>query len=1527
MKEKKSINFLKFFFILIKIKQIILECPYEQPYLKDNTCLSSCSYYQINTAKSCVLDNSIIIKQNLDSLIPATDKGYVYLNIHSMQNGDLLIDTSSYPISKERQFFGLKKNGRPYFKNKTTLEETPYYSLTASSGRYESFSFSIKLNEVDDENEYLISVSKDSSFYVELFDFENDEVFAVVVNSFFHKLYALCIKCNAIKISTTNNYYILGIVGIIYTSPKGPHFMLTKLSFNSKDIINNDPFQNSTKTSSSYTRVSSCFESNKKYIICFFQNTTYKYVIGIYDHDLNEKLFHNLVDGATLDNVTFFKTIHFIDEVGAFGYYKYNANESNFYIQFKNYDNSSNTISDYFSSKSIIKIDKVGDLANSTLFNEMIKLSDCKFCFVCYNANKTNIYIIIINNYDGEKIKIRYFYAVLYKIYFYRFPNKLQIDLYNNLISMAISFKNDYASEVKTFLIIFSYPNSTDFDVNITENLKNFTNININPKEKCIINNNLFGYIYSGIKILNFTDGYEIVNNGQEINKADILEEGNFELVLSKKINMPIKGIIEYAMVVTEPNYDVYKEYNAIIDSSYCDGDGEDEAEIFNNNKNQYIGKTSYINIIIDSEAITDNCNNIYCEFCLNDNEKICIRCKYTYKIVNEEKICLTENGEEGNSITTYPLTTEPLTTEPLNLQSLTTQPLTTEPLNLQSLTTQPLTTEPLNLQSLTTQPITTEPDILPTTTNPFTAQALTSGPSTTQPITTDPVITQPIKKDFITTEILTIEPITTEILTTEPITTEILTTIPIIKETTIFQSTVPITQEISKEKETTIPIINEETDEITYKNENKSCSDEDVISNKCNNGTISLNQINEIKKNILNKNYTSNKTNTIIKTQNAIIQLSTVEDQKNSTDPELSNIDLGDCEQILKEANSIPYTESLIIYKTDIKTQDLSATYVIYEVYNPLTLVKLELSVCNDVEININVPVSMSNNMEELYSSLTDSGYNIFNGNDSFYQDICATYTTLNGTDILLSDRKKDIYTKTQNLSMCQTGCQLESYNSETKKAKCSCSLEQESSSELTELNVDNLFTREVIEEKFYNTLANSNFQVLKCYELLFSSKIIKNIGEILMSIVLGIFFILIVTFCFTGAKRINYYISIIVKNKFNQIKTNEIKPTKKKKMSTIFKKNQKGKVIFNKKKRKYFNILSKKKIDFPPKKKSKNNSLKIKDETKLNLKEAKNNSDPNKFNNFYQSNIYLNVNVMKSKKKKKTSKFQKGKKYFEKSKQKRNINIYKLKPTNANSNNIKKFHKMNNKNGGDTEIIINKNDIRFKSLNDYELNSLEYNFAIELDKRTYFQYYWSLLKKKQLLLFAFLTNNDYNLTTIKISLFLISFSLYFTVNGFFFSDTTMHKYYEENGEYDILYQIPKLIYSTLISTVINMILKALSLSEKPIVELKEITDMKRALDKSKNIQFCLRIKFISFFLLSFVIMIFFWYFISCFCAVYVNTQVILIKDTLISFFLSMVYPFGINLIPGIFRIPPLREQKKDKECIYKASKIIALI
>ena len=239
--------------------------------------------------------------------------------------------------------------------------------------------------------------------------------------------------------------------------------------------------------------------------------------------------------------------------------------------------------------------------------------------------------------------------------------------------------------------------------------------------------------------------------------------------------------------------------------------------------------------------------------------------------------------------------------------------------------------------------------------------------------------------------------------------------------------------------------------------------------------------------------------------------------------------------------------------------------------------------------------------------------------------------------------------------------------------------------------------------------------------------------------------------------------------------------------------------------------------------------------------------------------------------------------------------------------------------------------NDIEDKSIyinmNDQELNTLKYEKALIYDKRSYFQYYWSLLKKKHLILFTFYPQNDYNLITLKISLFLLGFSLYFTINGFFFSDDSMHKVYVDRGIYNFVYQIPQILYSSIASAIINMILKNLSLSEKNIIELKQEKNETAFLEKSRSISKYLFIKFLIFFILSILLLLFFWYFISCFCGVYVNTQIIFINNTFISFALSMVYPFGLNLLPGLFRIPALRDEKKEHNCLYKISEYIAII
>ena len=247
---------------------------------------------------------------------------------------------------------------------------------------------------------------------------------------------------------------------------------------------------------------------------------------------------------------------------------------------------------------------------------------------------------------------------------------------------------------------------------------------------------------------------------------------------------------------------------------------------------------------------------------------------------------------------------------------------------------------------------------------------------------------------------------------------------------------------------------------------------------------------------------------------------------------------------------------------------------------------------------------------------------------------------------------------------------------------------------------------------------------------------------------------------------------------------------------------------------------------------------------------------------------------------------------------------------------------------NYSDKNIIFNKSiNYNIKTLNDQEMNSLIYDVAIIIDKRTFFQYYFSLLKRKNLILFTFFLYNDYNLVFIKIALLLLSFSLYLTINSFFFTDESMHKITIDNGDFDLIFQIPQIIYSTVISVFINILLKKLSLSESHILSLKKVKNIKHFLKKSRKMIIYLRIKMIFFFILSFTFSFFFWYFISGFCAVYKNTQLLLIKNSILSFGLSILYPFGLNLIPAIFRIQALRSIKSNKKCLYKFSLIVALL
>ena len=258
--------------------------------------------------------------------------------------------------------------------------------------------------------------------------------------------------------------------------------------------------------------------------------------------------------------------------------------------------------------------------------------------------------------------------------------------------------------------------------------------------------------------------------------------------------------------------------------------------------------------------------------------------------------------------------------------------------------------------------------------------------------------------------------------------------------------------------------------------------------------------------------------------------------------------------------------------------------------------------------------------------------------------------------------------------------------------------------------------------------------------------------------------------------------------------------------------------------------------------------------------------------------------------------------------------------------TNNMKKLDLIGNKNILNTKDFEEKKEtINMVNINyiDYEINTIPYQEAIEKDKRTFFQYYISLIKLNHILIFTFNPSKDYNSFIIKICLFAFSLVSYIAINTLFFNDYMMHKIYKSNGTLNFYYVLPQIIYSVIISSIIETIVKKLSLTQDNILSIKHEKNDKKIKGKIISIIKCLIIKYTCFFILGILFLILFWYYISCFCAIYKKTQVYLIKNTLISYLISLIAPLFYYLIPGIFRIASL---KKPGECLYKLSQFFQL-
>ena len=292
---------------------------------------------------------------------------------------------------------------------------------------------------------------------------------------------------------------------------------------------------------------------------------------------------------------------------------------------------------------------------------------------------------------------------------------------------------------------------------------------------------------------------------------------------------------------------------------------------------------------------------------------------------------------------------------------------------------------------------------------------------------------------------------------------------------------------------------------------------------------------------------------------KNLSIIITSTKNQKNNENKKMVTINLGKCENILKDIYNISKNDSL--YMLQIISEEekgMKISKIEYEIYYPFNnnnLTKLDLNLCKGIKIEISIPVKLSDNLDK------------HNPKSDYYNDICYTATSESGTDISLKDRKNEFVEN--NMTLCEENCDLIDYNYTNEKAKCSCNVKTNINT-----NYDYKFNKNEFFKNFINIKNIANINIIKCYKTVLNIKsLIKNYGFYIMSSVIFLLIITILIFRFISYKKMKkdlYNMSILL-NKASQI---ESQPEVDKNENSLKKINKKSK---EKRKRKINNKINK--------------------------------------------------------------------------------------------------------------------------------------------------------------------------------------------------------------------------------------------------------------------------------------------------------------------------------------------------------------
>ena len=627
--------------------------------------------------------------------------------------------------------------------------------------------------------------------------------------------------------------------------------------------------------------------------------------------------------------------------------------------------------------------------------------------------------------------------------------------------------------------------------------------------------------------------------------------------------------------------------------------------------------------------------------------------------------------------------------------------------------------------------------------------------------------------------------------------------------------------------------------------------------------------------------------------------------------------INFSNCENILREENEISPSSILTVYQIEINNyyEKSLINDVEYAVFNE-NKKRIDLTPCENEIIEINYQLNKSGINLTKASYYSELGIDIYNIEDEFFNDICYPYSEHN-SDIILKDRISDIY---ENYSLCENNCKYDKINMTYYTATCKCTVKIEADSNVDPPNLDTVI---------HDSIEDTNFGVIKCYRLVFSfQNKQRNIGFWIFTVLIFLHIPFFIYYFIFNIKHMKTFI-------FNEMGKYHYlyklhNPKKKKDDITITDIVQRHKThkLNNKKNAlNYLDNSSKKVIFFNKNKKIDEKSYHL-DLYNPNISQSNSKSS----NNLKRSEI-LNIHKKNrgkiNRKEQKYMSYNKSSINFDNKKQNKSLKISIR--DNKNEKNVK------NTNYSLIQIDANNSKNTIPPNSDIILDNYDYETAIKYDKRNFPKILYICLLEKDNIINIIFFKTPLDLQSLRICNFIFSYSCDLAFNTLFYSNQSISDKYHYKGNNLFIFTLVNNVIQSIISSVVGLILvnvfqhmfdyrgnfeEVFRNEEKKLRNDKKYKvnkeTKKEIFDEIKKIFSNLKCKIILFIIFEFIIMLFFYYFVTAFCEVYKNTQINWLEDFLSSFMLSFAGGIIEALVIAVFYVISLKYKSKF---IYKIS------